>query len=66
MAKRREPRSGGVEPWNEQAKADAKRYGLPEYWILITPVEAQALRDGVVSTKIVEQCEVLLRKGPGE
>jgi hypothetical protein len=49
------------EPWNDAAKREMHRYGMPEYWLLISEVEAQALLDHVVSTKILEQCAVLLR-----
>ena len=57
MTRRRthEPSTPVTEPWNQQALIDARRCDLPAYWILITPVEAQALADGVVSTRLIQQ-----------
>lgn len=58
MAKR-SPRAS-IDPWNVQAEDDARRYGLTQLWMLITPLEAQALIDLVVSTRIQNECRNLL------
>lgn len=51
-----------IDLWNEQAKQDASTYDLPQYWLLISPLECHALIDGVVSTRIQEACAVMKRE----
>lgn len=50
-----------IEAHNAAAHDDALRFGLPQYWLLITPVECYALLDGVVSSRIKDACGILHR-----
>ena len=43
-----------VEPWNVEALLTAEQFDLPRYFLLITPVEAQALTEGIVGTRVRE------------
>jgi hypothetical protein len=57
-----------LEPWNTDAAATALAYDLPQFSLLITPIEAQALADGVLPTRIINVCRDQLLKEiyPGE
>ena len=61
MAKRAKTQTA-IEPWNVAAHADTVAYDLPQYWLLVTPMEVQALQDGVVSTRIMTACASLQRE----
>ncbi len=61
---RSKPKPRQPELWNAQALADADAYDLPRYWLLISPVEAQALADGVVGSNVKRQCETLMKDEP--
>lgn len=46
----------GIEPWNQEALKDARDWSIPQYWVLITPLECHALLDGIVSTRLKNAC----------
>lgn len=49
------------------AKAtELHKYGLTCYWLLVSPVECQALADGVVCSDLRLQAAQLLKPGVGE
>lgn len=51
-----------IEQWNAAAACTAAAYDLPQVWILISPVECQALADGVVGTRVQGVCAGLHRE----
>lgn len=48
-----------IEPWNREQHAEAKQFDIPQYWMLITPMECFALLEGIVPTRVKNACAVL-------
>ena len=46
--------------------SDLHPYGIPVYWIAVSPVECQALLDGVVSKEIMKQAATAWKPGVEE
>jgi len=49
---------------NDAKRAELYAFDVPQYTLIISPVEAQALSDGVVSTAILRQLQTLLKPEP--
>lgn len=46
---------------NDAKEAELHAHDVPCYWIVVSPMECQALLDGVVSTPIQRQAAILIR-----
>lgn len=51
---------------NAAKEYELHAYDVPVYWIAISPIEAQALIEDVVSASIQRQCVTLLSPEPWE
>jgi hypothetical protein len=52
------PKVKDPEPWNEGVLT----WDEPQIWVLVSPVEAKAMMEGVVPTKFKERLKILDRE----
>jgi hypothetical protein len=57
-------KASAIEPWNKSKWEELQAHGVPLYWLLVSPLESEALMEGVVSASIQEQCHVLSKSLP--
>lgn len=55
------PADPQLECWNAQKSRDLRAHTVTQCWLLVTPMECEALLDGVVSASIQGHCRTLLR-----
>lgn len=45
-----------IEPWNKEVHEEMRAFDIPQYWLLITPLECHALLEGIVPTRVKNAC----------
>jgi hypothetical protein len=64
-ARKKAARLNAIDREMNQAKREQLHaFSIPQYTLIISPIEAQALSEGVVSTAILRQLQTLLKPEP--